>query len=134
MCRFRTLPVSSGPDATVGGVCLLVICVLAGCGRDSLPPQFTIEHIVAELAPPLSQDVVVDASNPGAVRRALLQPGELGTPGAPREAQVAPAPTRLRFHVEVPPDAVVHFGVGVEGEKRRDPALGGVEFLVTVEG
>src|SRR5262249_22976267 len=104
------------------------------CGRGTLPPQVTSEQVVTDLAPPLAPGASVEGPSAAGVRRAVLQPGYHAGCGAPRDALVAPPGTTLRFHVDVPPDGVVRFSTGVEGDKQRHPDLGGADFRVMVDG
>jgi arylsulfatase A-like enzyme len=113
---------------------LPALVLLAACGDGAPPPEITIEHVVSAIAPPLAPGAVVAEPSPGAVRRDVLQPGDRAGNGGPRDAVVAPPPAQLRFRLDVPPDAVLHFSAGVEGERRRDTSRGGVEFRVVVDG
>ena len=99
-----------------------------------LPPQVTIEHVVEELAPPLASGAVVEEPAVGAVHRAVIAPCKFQGVGEFRDSLVAPPPARVRFRLNIPPDARLHFGVAVEGGNRRTPELSGVEFRVTVDG
>jgi arylsulfatase A-like enzyme len=113
---------------------LVGLSLLAACGRDTLPPEMTIERVVEQLAPPLAPNVTVTEPNRGAVHRAVVQPGDRGGPGAPRDAVVAPPPSRLGFRLAVPPEAVLRFSIGVEGDKQRDRAKSGLRFRISVDG
>jgi len=73
-----------------GAGLLLVLGVFAACGRDALPPQLAIERVVAQLAPPLTDGVAVEEPMAGAVRRAVIAPGEPRSGGGPRDSLVAP--------------------------------------------
>ncbi len=110
----------------------LALVLLAACGGDALPPEITVEHVVAELAPPLGPDVVIEG--PGGVARAELEPGERAHHGGPRDAVAAPPGSVLRLPVTVPPDAALRFVVGVAGDKQRDTSRSGIEFRVGIDG
>src|SRR5215831_13768428 len=116
----------------------LTLLVAAGlvlaCGRDALPPQLTIEHVVSELAPPLAPGASVEGPSAGEVRRAVLQPGYHAGCGAPHDALVTPPGASVHYRLEVPPDGMLRFSAGVDGDKQRHPERGGVDFRVTVDG
>src|SRR4029453_14750398 len=65
---------------------LIGLSPLIAGGRDALPPEITIEQVVMELAPPLAEGARVDEPAAGAVRRAVLEPGEGAAGGAPVHA------------------------------------------------
>ena len=111
---------------------VLLIGLLTACQRNALPPEISVERVVTDLAPPLAPGVAVEGPAAQEVQRVVMQPGEGA--GAPRDAVATPPGTALRFHVDVPPDGVLAFSTGVEGEKRRDTTRSGVEFRVTVDG
>jgi arylsulfatase A-like enzyme len=111
-----------------------VLALLAACRHDALPPQVTVEEVVAELAPPLAAGAAVDEPSPGAVHPGALQPGQIRPGEGPRDSLVAPPPTRVTLHVDVPPDAVLRFSVGVAGSKQRESGRSGVEFRVLADG
>jgi arylsulfatase A-like enzyme len=115
-------------------VVLIGLGLLVACSRDALPPQLTTEQVITDLAPPLAPGASVEGPSAAGVRRAVLQPGYHAGCGAPRDALVAPPGTTLRFHVDVPPDGVVRFSTGVEGDKQRHPDFGGADFRVMVDG
>ena len=112
----------------------MVVGLLAGCRRDALPPRMTIEQVVAEVAPPLAPGASVEGVPASAVVRTLLQPGYTGGCGGTRDAVAVPPGTAIRVHLDVPPDGVLRFSVGVDGDKQRHPDLSGTEFRVTVDG
>jgi arylsulfatase A-like enzyme len=115
-------------------VLLAAVVALAACQRDALPPHVTVEEIVADLAPPLATGAVVEHPAPEAVHVAVLQP-DVDRPGVvPRQGLVAPPPTTVRLRVAVPPDAVLRFGIGVDGPKRYERDRSGVAFRVHVDG
>jgi arylsulfatase len=116
-----------------GTALLAALGLLAACGRDALPPDMVIEHVVEELTPRLAGPAA-EGPRPGGVRRAVLQPGDRAGGGAPREAVVAPPGSALRVRLAVPADAALRFSAGVEGDKRRHTGRSGIEFRVTVEG
>ncbi len=113
---------------------LVVVGLLAACGRDALPPKLTIEHVVSDLAPPLAPGASVEGPSASGVRRAVLQPGYHAGCGAPQDALVTPPGAAVRFHLDVPPDGMLRFSTGVEGDKQRHPELSGADFRVTVDG
>jgi arylsulfatase A-like enzyme len=113
---------------------LICLGLLAACGRDALPPEMTIERVVDELTRQLAPGAASEGVSVGAVRRAVLQPGDRAGGGAPREAVIAPPGASLMRHVEVPRNAALRFSAGVEGDKQRDTGRSGVEFRVTVDG
>lgn len=113
---------------------VLLIGLLAACQRDALPPELRIERVVTDLAPPLAPGAAVEGPAAREVQRVVMQPGDRAGGGAPRDAVATPPGTALRFHVDVPPDGVLSFSAGVEGEKRRDTTRSGVEFRVSVDG
>ena len=116
-------------------VLLLIGCAsLIACGRDALPPEISIEQVVMELAPPLAAEARIEEPAAGAVRRAVLEPGERAAGGAPLDALVTPPPTKLHFNVAVPADGALRFAAGVDGDKQRHLDLSGVEFQVSVDG
>jgi arylsulfatase A-like enzyme len=108
--------------------------LVVACGRDALPPKITIEQVVTELAPPLAPDARVEGVPPGDVRRAVLQPGYRAGCGAPHDALVTPPGAAVRFRLEVPPDGVLRFSAGVDGDKERHPEQSGIGFRITVDG
>src|SRR5206468_10982811 len=52
----------------------------------------------------------------------------------PRDALIAPPGSRLPLRLRVPPEAVLAFSVGVEGDGARDRHAAGVRFRVLVDG
>jgi arylsulfatase A-like enzyme len=111
-----------------------VLAVLVACRRDALPPQVTLEEVVAELAPPLATGAVIDEPSPGAVHADVLQPGQSRPGEGPRESLVVPPPSTITLRLPVPPDAVLRFSVGVAGTKNRESGKSGVRFRVLVDG
>jgi len=125
------------------GVCGAVVVVVGGCGRGEpagdatlrLAPVMRIEEPVVQLANIFERTSVVseDAAHP--VHMARLQPGHrLRANAGPRTALVAPPPATVRLSTAVPPDAVLRFGIGVEGEQRTDGTAHGVQFTARVDG
>jgi choline-sulfatase len=113
---------------------LTLVVALAACQRDALPPVVTVEEVVHDLAPPLAAGAHVEHPVPGAVHAARLRP-DVDRPGVVvRQALVAPPPATVRLRVAVPRDAMLRFGIGVEGEKRHEDDRSGVLFRVRVDG
>jgi choline-sulfatase len=103
-------------------------------GEAPLPPVVTADEIVADLSQRLDADVVM-VSAPGAPARAgELQPGDPLQAQGRRPALVTPPPSRLGFHLDVPPGGILTFAVGVEGDGHRDPQRSAVRFAVTADG
>jgi hypothetical protein len=94
----------------------------------------TTEQVVAEVAPPLAPGASVEGAPDSAVVRTLLQPGYAGGCGGARDAVALPHGTKVRVHLDVPPDGVLRFSVGVDGDKQRHSDRSGTEFRVTVDG
>jgi arylsulfatase A-like enzyme len=117
-----------------GAPVVAALALLVACRRDALPPQVTVEEVVAELAPPLVAEAVVDEPSPGAVHPGVLQPGQSRPGEGPRKSLVVPPPTKVTLRLEVPPDAVLRFSVGVDGRKERESGKSGVQFRVTIAG
>jgi arylsulfatase A-like enzyme len=113
---------------------LIGLGLLTACGRDALPPEITIEQVVAELAPPLAAGARVEGPGAAGVQRAVLRPGDRLTGGGPLDALVTPPPTTLHFHVSVGPGTTLRFGTAVDGDNQRDLERSGVEFRVAVDG
>jgi arylsulfatase A-like enzyme len=118
-------------------VLLVAALVASGCQSDPfrLPERVRIEQLVADLSATFNHAAVTDelAANP--VRTGAVEPGfgiELNR-GA-RAALLAPPPATLRFHVHVPGDARLRFGMAVSGPGKRDPGASGVHFAVEVDG
>jgi arylsulfatase A-like enzyme len=116
------------------GTLLIALGLIAACGRDALPPKITIEQVVTELAPPLAPGASVTGVAAEDVRRAVLQPGYRAGCGAPHDALVTPPGAAVHFRLQVPPDGVLRFSAGVDGDKQHHPDLSGVDFRVTVDG
>src|SRR4029453_17182928 len=92
------------------------------------------EEVVAEVAPPLAADAVVEQAVPGLVRVEALQP-EVDRPGVvPREALVAAPPATVTMRLAVPPDAVLRFSIGVDDADKHAGDRSGIEFGVRVDG
>jgi arylsulfatase A-like enzyme len=116
-----------------GGLFLVALVALSACHRDTKPPHVTTEEVVAEVAPPLAADAVVEQATAGAVRVEALQP-EVERPGVvAREALVAAPPATVTMRLAVPPDAVLRFSIGVDGDDKHDDRSG-IEFGVRVDG
>src|SRR5262249_6606594 len=113
---------------------LIGLGLLVACRHDALPPEMTIEHVVTELAPPLPPGARVAGPSAAGGRRAVLQPGYHAGCGAPHDALVTPPGTAVRVRVDVPPDGVLRFSTGVDGDKQRHPDWSGADFRVTVDG
>src|SRR5205809_412069 len=93
----------------------------------ALPGRLPVDRVLAELAA-----VLPDSSG---VRQAPLAPrrGLLASAG-PRDALIAPPGSRLPLRLRVPPEAVLAFSVGVEGDGAKDRRAAGVRFRVLVDG
>ena len=93
----------------------------------ALPGRLPVDRVVAELAA-----VLPDSSG---VRQAPLAPrrGLLASAG-PRDALIAPPGSRLPLRLRVPPEAVLAFSVGVEGDGAKDRRAAGVRFRILVDG
>jgi arylsulfatase A-like enzyme len=109
---------------------------LAGCGSgDAVPKNVTLERVVAELAPPLAPGAVATGAGATRVRRAVLDPGDRSRGGGRRDALAAPAPSLLRFRLDVQPDTVLRFSAGVgRSARRRQAAHSGIIFRVAIDG
>jgi arylsulfatase A-like enzyme len=110
------------------------LALLAACRRDALPPQVTVEEVVAELAPPLAAGAAVDEPTPGAVHPDVLHPGQSRPGEGSRLSLVTPPPSKVTLRLDVPPDALLRFSVGVAGVTERESGKSGVEFRVVVDG
>jgi len=113
---------------------LTVLALAAVCARDALPPQVTIEEVVADVAPPLPPGATVEQGVPHSVHQAVLQPGDRLVGAGPRPSLVVPPPAAVRVRLDVPADTVLRFAAAVDGEKRKQAGRSGVEFRVLVDG
>ncbi len=125
---------------------LLVAALAAGAGAvaawwvvardpaDRLPPEIVVEHVVADLSRSLDGVTVVAQATTDPVRAGEIRPGHRLAGQGERPTLVAPPPARLRLTLAVPAGGALRFGVGVEGDGRRDPERSGVRFTVLVEG
>jgi len=98
---------------------------LAWAGSGRLPRQLHIEELVAELSPTPDMPVSLGKLHPG---------HELRADAGMREAIITPSPSSLHYRVHVPPHAALRFGVGVQGDGRRDTETADVRFRVTADG
>ena len=103
-------------------------------GRATLPPTIVSDEIVTELSERLDPAAIVAQASGDPPRTGELRPGDPLLGQGARPGLITPAPSRLRFHVDVPPGAVLTFGVGVEGDGERDRARSAVRFAVTADG
>jgi arylsulfatase A-like enzyme len=93
--------------------------------RDRVPDRLVIDEVVADIGPMLAP----------APRRADVRPNsEIDEGGGTRHALVTPPGTVLRARVQLPADAVLTFGVGIEGERRRDTSASDVRFALALDG
>ena len=90
-----------------------------------LPSQLHTEELVAELSPAPDMPVSLTRFHPG---------HELRADAGMREAMVTPSPSSLHYRLRVPPHAALRFGVGVQGDGRRDAKTADVRFRVTADG
>ncbi len=94
-------------------------------GGERVPDRLVVDEVVADVGPLL-------APTP---RRADVRPNsEIDEGGGTRHALVTPPGTVLRARVQLPADAVLTFGVGIEGERRRDTSASDVRFAVAIDG
>lgn len=102
-------------------------------GDADLPPRLRVETVVTHLATRVDAEGVVQQPADDPVRLGVLQPGEGLASGNVRTALVTPAPSRVRFRIRVPTGGALLFGVGVEGERKRDLTRSGLRFTVKVD-
>jgi arylsulfatase A-like enzyme len=95
--------------------------------------RIRLEHVVANLSATFDRSAVVEESSGTAVRVGQLQPRDRLHSGH-RSAILTPPGSRLRFRHRTPARAALRFGVGVEGQGRRDRSAPGVRFRVHVDG
>jgi arylsulfatase A-like enzyme len=93
-----------------------------------------VEDVVSNLSAAFDPGAVVMEDGAASVHVRPLRTG-MGA-ARMRQAIVAPPPSRLRFRVQVPPRAVLHFGSGVEPAPvdGRPPEPRGIRFTVAVDG
>ncbi len=99
----------------------------------ALPPSIRIEDVVRELAPGGEPPAVVEPASGEAPRTAIVRPGDPLKGQGGRPALITPAPSRLRFRVDVPADGALAFAVAVERGRSPEPEGGPVRFAITVD-
>lgn len=99
-----------------------------------LPPELTIEEVVAELPETLEGAAVVEEVHDAPVRRGFVQPGDPLRGDGPRPSVIAPPCSRIRLPVAVPSGGTLRFSVGVEGAQKGEPPPGAVRFSVRLDG
>jgi hypothetical protein len=100
-----------------------------------VPSRLTLDDPTQDLSGRLERQAVVAETPEAPVREGALQPSPyLDGSGGYRHALIVPPPARLRFQVSVPADGWLTFAAGVQGATKRDTALGGVRFIVRVDG
>ena len=105
-----------------------------GAGEFRLPARITVEDVVVDLSETFDRAVVAEESSDAPVYPAELQPGDSLKGVGPRPSLATPPHAKLRFDLEVPSNAILRFGVGVEGNGQRDRERSGVRFAVAVDG
>jgi arylsulfatase A-like enzyme len=105
-----------------------------GRGSAALPATLTTEEVVADLSAAFDPSAVERQAPDAPVRRGDIEPGDPLRGDGIRASLVAPAPSRLRFALDVPADAALRFAAGVEGTKKREEGRSAVRFAVAVDG
>jgi arylsulfatase A-like enzyme len=133
-----------GATASRARALLLVAAVLAVSGfvwwrhggphHDRLPDSIVVEDVVADFSHELDRSRVAQEVAGDPVRAGEIRPGNRLDREGERPTLITPPPARLRFPVEVPRGGVLRFGVGVQGDGRRDPERSAVRFTVEVDG
>jgi arylsulfatase A-like enzyme len=103
-------------------------------GATALPAEIVIEDTVAELSQSLDGSTVVTQAPGDPVRVGEVRPGNRLAGHGERPSIVAPPTARVRRVLDVPRGGVLRFGVGVQGDGRRDPERSGIRFAVSVDG
>jgi arylsulfatase A-like enzyme len=100
----------------------------------SLGSRLRLETTVAELSASLD-GARVDEGPRGRVTVGSLRPDPGGTRnGAYRPALVTPAPSAVRFRLDLPQGAALRFGIGVHNDGKRHPDRAGLRFAIAVDG
>jgi arylsulfatase A-like enzyme len=99
-----------------------------------LSSKIRIDELVADLLTEFEQRPAAPEAAGTRVSSGVLEPGDSLSGGGTRRAILMPAPSSQSFWVAVPEDAVLVFGVGVEGLKKRDRGAAGVRFSISIEG
>src|SRR5690349_13540127 len=97
-----------------GIVLLGAVVALVGCRSESfhLPARIHIEDVVADLFGTFTHAAVVEETATDPVRPGSIQPGiNIELNRGYRQALFAPPPAAVRFHVHVPSDPRLRFGI-----------------------
>ncbi len=138
-----TAPPPEATDLTARRlVAVAAVLAIAGAGTwvmtrtraDALPPTIAIDDPIADLSRSLDGATVVASADGDPVRNGEIRPGNRLAGEGERPSLIAPPPARVRFTLDVPPDGVLRFGVGVQGDGRHDRQRSGVRFRVTLDG
>jgi arylsulfatase A-like enzyme len=107
---------------------IAIAAALVGACDRTLPPTVVAEEVVDDLdrrAPDARDD---------AVRSDVLAPGDRLRGEGGRPSLVMPPGTAARWRLAVPERAMLRFGLGVQGDGRRDTARSAVRFTVSIDG
>ena len=100
-----------------------------------LPRRMRVQETVTNLSATFEQHSVVAEAADRPVRVDGLEPlFWLHMTGGHRQAIVASPPSVLRFCTLVPVGSTLRFGIGVQGDGKRDPQAAGVRFGVSLDG
>ncbi|HZP39884.1 MAG TPA: sulfatase [Candidatus Binatia bacterium] len=117
----------------------LVALAAAGCRREPdlrLPDRMRIAEVVADLGGTFDRSAVASERADAPVRFGGIEPSTRyrDVAGAYRPAVLAPAPAVVRYRLDAPAGAVLHFGVGVARDRTAGRHAAGIRFAVRVDG